>query len=216
MRATIHQPVYLPWLGYFHKMAQGDIHVFLDDAQYSKNNLFNRNVIPAFTGELWLTVPVKYKGNSTAAIREIKIDNTQKWRKKHWQTIRHIYGKAPFWKTYGGLFEKIYQRDWEFLADLNMELAKLLAGLFGIKVKFIRSSGLGAAGVKNERLINICRAVGADVYISGAGARAYMDESLFLARGIKVQYQQFSHPSRLSAVDFLFKCGGEKFKEVCQ
>lgn len=224
MIASIHQPSYLPWLGYFHKIAQSGVHVFLDDAEYSKNNLFNRNKIKTRDGEIWLTVPVKYKGNSAAAICETKIDNTQNWRKKHLETIRQNYCKAPFWEKYAMIFEKIYAKEWEILSDLNIEMGKILADLFGIKVEFIKSSDLKIEGVKNERLVNICKAVGANVYISGAGAKAYMDDGLFLQNDIKVFYQDFQYSvcaqcygefvPNLSAIDFLFNCGGEKFREV--
>lgn len=222
MIISIHQPAYIPWLGYFDKIAKGDIHIFFDDAEYSKNNLFNRNKIKTAQGELWLTVPIKYK--SDALICTTKIDNSSDWKKKHWKTIKLNYAEAPYFKDYADIFENFYLQGQEYLSDLTIGMNKIIAELIGIKVKFIKSSDLKVDGKKNEKLINLCKAVGADIYLSGQGAKAYMDEEFFLANNIKIHYQEFHHPvykqlwgefiPNLSIIDFLFNCGADKFKEI--
>jgi hypothetical protein len=222
MIASIHQPAYIPWLGYFDKIAKSDIHIFFDDAEYSKNNLFNRNKIKTPQKEMWLTVPIQYE--SDAPINQIKISNSANWRKKHWKAISVNYARAPYFKKYSGIFEKIYSQDWEYLSDLSVEMNKNIAGLLGIKTKFVKSSDLNVDGRKNEKLINLCAAMGADSYLSGQGAKAYMDDELFLQNNIKVQYQEFQLPvyeqlwgefiPNLSIIDFLFNCGGDMFKNV--
>lgn len=221
MTASIHQPAYIPWLKYFHKIAKSDIHVFLDDVEYSKNNLFNRNKIKTAQGEAWLTIPIKYKSDNL--IYETKIDNNSNWRKKHWKTIKLNYSKTPYFKEYANIFEKFYSQDYEHLSDLTIAINKAIAKLLGIKVKFIKSSELKVEGAKNEKLINLCKAVGADTYLSGQGAKAYMDKDLFLSNGIKVNYQEFLDPiyeqlwgdfiPNLSIIDFLFNCGKEEIKK---
>lgn len=220
MTVSIHQPAHLPWLGYFDKIAKSDFHIFFDDAEYSKNNLFNRNKIKTPRGELWLTIPVKYK--SDLPICKTLIDNSADWKKNHWKTIKINYSKAPFFENYSDFFEKFYLQNWKYLSDFTIAMNKVISELLGIKVKFVKSSELKAGGKKNEKLINLCKAVGADVYLSGQGAKTYMDEELFLKNNIKINYQKFSHPEykqlwgkfmpNLSIIDFLFNCGGDKFK----
>jgi len=219
MKISIHQPVYLPWLGYFDKIAKSDLHIFFDDAKYSKNNLFNRNTIKTPQGSSWLTIPIKYK--SDALICETKIDNTSDWQKAHWKTIQMNYAKAPYFKDYAEIFEKIYQKNWDNLSDINMEMNKAIADLLGIKTKFIKSSDLKVAGARNEKLIALCKAVGADTYLSGQGAKVYIDEKLFSQNNIKIVYQELSYPEytqlwgefipNLSIIDYLFNCGTKKF-----
>ena len=223
MIASIHQPAYIPWLGYFDKLSKSDIHIFFDDAEYSKNNLFNRNKIKTPQGAIWLTVPIKYK--SGLPINKTKIDNSSVWQEEHWKTLNANYARAPHFKKYSDIFfKKIYSQDWEFLSDLTIEMNKIIADLLEIKVKFMKSSDLNVEGKRNEKLINLCKKAEADVYLSGQGARVYMDENLFLLNNIKVIYQEFQHPAyeqlwgdfipNLSAFDFLFNCGGEKFRKI--
>ncbi len=231
MIVSIHQPAYIPWLGYFDKIAKSDLHIFFDDANYSKNNLFNRNKIKTPNGELWFSIPISYRSNTP--ICETKIDNSSNWAEKHFKTIELNYARSPYFKKYADIFEKIYSQKWEYLSEITISMNKLITELLGIKLKFIKSSELKAEGVKNEKLINLCRAVGADTYLSGRGAKdlnlnpygkPYLDEELFLKNNIKVNYQQFIHPvyeqlwgefiPNLSTIDFLFNCGADKFKEI--
>jgi len=229
MIVSTHQPAYVPWLGYFDKIAKSDIHIFFDDADYSKNNLFNRNKIKTPKGESWITIPISYK--SSMPICETKIDNSSNWTENHLKTIKMNYAKAPYFKEYSDIFEKFYSQKWDYLSDITIPMNKLIAKALGIKIKFIKSSELNVEGAKNEKLINLCKAVGADTYLSGRGAKdvnfnphgkPYLDEEMFLKNNIKVKYQQFSHPTykqlwgnfipNLSIIDFLFNCGVDKFK----
>jgi len=229
MIVSIHQPVYIPWLGYFHKIARSDIHIFFDDVEYSKNNLFNRNKIKTPQGTAWLTIPVVYKNHNL--INQTRIDVDANWQKKHWQTIKLNYSRAPFFEKYERFFNKIYEQSWQYLSDFNMAMNKMIAEQFGIKTKFFVSSQLQVVGQSNEKLVNLCQAVKADIYFSGRGAvdkgvnpKAYLDSELFVKNNIQVQVQDFNHPvypqlwggfiPNLSAIDFLFNLGGEKFKEL--
>jgi len=217
MKVSIHQPAYIPWLGYFDKIAKSDIHIFFDDAQYSKNNLFNRNKIKTPKGEAWLTIPVKYK--SDLPICRTEIDNSTDWRQNHWKTIQMNYSKAPYFKQFSKIFEEIYSKDWKYLSDINIEMNKKIAELSDIKTKFVSSSELEAEGTSNQKLINLCKAVKADTYLSGQGAKVYMDEKLFEENGISVEYQDFKYPEyrqlwgdfipNLSVLDYLFNHGAK-------
>jgi hypothetical protein len=214
------QPGYLPWLGFFEQMYRSDIFVLYDDVQYDKNGWRNRNRIKTTNGALWLTIPVKFKLNQAELICEVKIDNSQKWRKKHFVAIQQSYSKAPFFQNYLGIFQEAYSRDWDLLIDIDIYFIEKLAAALGIgNTKLVRSSSLGIQGERTERLIKICKAFGADTFYEGISGKNYIDEAEFLREGIKVRFQEYHHPeyqqmhggfiSYLSVVDLLFNHGEE-------
>ncbi|MCK4634739.1 MAG: WbqC family protein [Candidatus Aenigmarchaeota archaeon] len=215
MIVGIHQPNYIPWLGYFYKIAKSDVFVLLDNVNYTKNSFINRNKIKTQNGGVWLTVNVLTKGRYGQLINEVEIDNSKLWNKVHWKTIFFNYSKAPLFNEYGHFLEEIYERKWEKLIDLNESLIKLICELSGIKnVKFIRASELNASGNGTDLLIDICKKLGADTYLSGFGGRNYMEEKKFKGDDIELKYYDFKHPiykqlwdgfvPNLSVIDFLF------------
>ena len=222
MILSAHQPQYLPWLGYFHKMYHSDIFVFLDNVQYKKREYQNRNCIRTASGTMWLTVPVLKEAEPYPNISAVRIDNSREWRKKHWMTIRTNYGHAPFFKQYSGFFEELYGMEWKMLADLNMHIIEHIARLLGINKPIFLESQLNIATDKTSRLVDICRSMKADSYLSGIGGRDYLDEKQFELNGIKLIYQDFKHPqykqchepfiSCASIIDLLFNCGDESLK----
>jgi len=169
MIVSIHQPAYIPWLGYFDKISKSDIHIILDDAEYSKNDLFNRNIINTPEGWIWLTIPIKYKNKTP--INQIKIDNSKKWKRKHWNSIKFNYSKSLFFKEYSKNLEKLYFQDWKNLSDFTIAVNKEILSLLGIKTKLVKSSEINAPGSKNEKLLNLCKATKATTYFSGEGAK---------------------------------------------
>jgi len=216
MIVAIHQPVYLPWLGFFHKMRSSDVFVFLDDVPFSKNSVENRNLIKTPQGKLWLTVPVRTVGRYGQLIRDVEIDNSQNWAEKHWKSLSMNYRKARFYSTHAPFFETLYSKDWSKLMHLSIEITDYMAGSFGIANKTLLSSSRGVEGTGTQRLVNICKKLGADTYLSGTGAKAYQDDSLFHEAKIRVVYQQFvvePYPQlygrfipNLSGVDYLMNC----------
>jgi hypothetical protein len=222
MILSAHQPQYLPWLGYFHKMYKSDLFVFLDNVQYKAREYQNRNCVRTKSGSLWLTVPVLKESGPYPNISAVRIDNTQDWRKRHWMTIRTNYGHAPFFKQYSGFFEELYTTEWKTLVGLNMHIIKNVARLLGIDTPIFLESRLKITTDKTPRLIDICKAMKADTYLSGAGGRDYLDEKQFESNGIKLVYQDFDHPQYkqchepfvpcVSIIDLLFNCGGESLK----
>lgn len=224
MIAGIHQLHYLPWLRYFHKIAFSDVFVILDDIQYNKNGWQNRNKVKGAAGEVTLTIPVYSKFQQN--LDEVKIDNKTDWRKKHWKTLMTYYSKAPHFDKYKTLFNSIYERNWDFLNGINSEMLKLYLAALGIKTKIYFSSEMNIAGEATDRLINICKAVGCDTYLSGAHAtEAYLDSEAFKKAGIEVKIQEWKSPEYkqlfpgvgfipdLSIVDLLFN-EGEKSAEI--
>ena len=224
MKVCIQQPQYLPYIGFFHKLMHSDVCVILDDVEYSKNDLFNRNKIKTSQEWCWLTVPVK--ANMKQLIKDVKINNSSNWKKKHSMAIQSNYQKAAFFNTYWDFFEKYYSKEWDTLTELNMESLKYLAKVLDIPIKFVMSSELNITTSKTQRLIDICKKVGADTYVSGTGAKDYMNDKLFEKENIKLLYQDFNHPvynqqfgefeKFMSIIDLLFNHGEESSNIIRQ
>ena len=119
MILTAHQPVYLPWLGLFHKIALSDLFVWFDDVQYQTKDWNNRNKIKTANGPIWLTVPVLSKNHFDTKVGKIKINNNLPWAKKHLKSIKFAYSKSKYFNNYFDFFVETYNKDWEFLSNLN-------------------------------------------------------------------------------------------------
>jgi hypothetical protein len=216
---AIHQPQYLPYLGFFHKLNQCDLFVVLDNVQFQKNGVQNRNKIKTSQGWQWLTVPVLH--NLGQLILEVKINPSDSWARKHWNAIVSNYGRAPFFADFSPLLNELYEQSWDNLCALNMALTEWAMVALSIKTPLYYASQLGVTGNQSDLLISICQAVGADSYVSGPGGRNYMDLDAFEAAGIEVKWQEFTAPvytqrfpqvdfiPNLSVVDALFNCGQE-------
>ena len=224
MIAAIHQPQYIPWLGYMNKIATADIFIFLDTVQFKKNEWQNRNRIKTARGWQWMTVPVCY--HYPEKISEVTINNTVRWGKKHWQALVTNYSRAPYFQRYADFFRDTFNREWDLLADLSIHIIAFLAGIWDLKATIVRASQLG---LNHEdptgRLVAMCKILGADVYLSGKDGPNYMKIDQFGDNKIKVCYQEFCaemYPQLfegfipdLSSIDLLFNCGpmGKKIIE---
>ncbi|MCD6542397.1 MAG: WbqC family protein [Thermoplasmata archaeon] len=219
-----HQPNYLPWIGYFHKILKSDIFVILDHVEFSRRGFINRNRVKGPKGVIWLTVPVRVKGRER--IMNVKIDNKRDWRRKHHLTLKSFYGKAPYFNDVFPSLEDVYEREWEYLADLNIEIITRIVDLLGIKARFVKSSSLNPQGKKMDMIIDICKKMGASIYFSGKGARKYQDEETFERNGIKLVYQDIEVPEypqrfgefvpNLSIIDMVFNIGVEETKNILE
>jgi hypothetical protein len=226
MRVTILQPSYLPWLGFFEQMHRSDQFVLYDDVQFTRRDWRNRNRIRVQEGSVWLTVPVIQKNKYEQSLLETKIDNSTPWKRKHLETIRCHYSKAPFFDLHFPWCEKIFNSEWNFLLDLSLETIQYLKGQLKINTPLLRSSELGGTGDKTDRLISICKQLGATQYLSGESARNYISEKDFSDQGIELEYQEYQHPEYpqrykgfvpfLSTIDLLFNCGDKSLKFLKQ
>ena len=227
MNCVITQPNYIPWRGYFHQIRKADVFVFYDDVQYDKRGWRNRNRIKTANGPIWLTIPVRTKGlrENHTPINQIAIDWTQDWPRKHWMTIRHAYGKAPFFNHYATQLEEFYRTRHELLADFTIELTITLAVTLGItRTNFVRSSSLNAAGTKTDRLLRILQSLGATHYISGPAAKNYLEENKLADAGIALEYMVYDYPEypqlyppydpHVSVLDLLFMTGADSAKYI--
>ncbi len=225
MIVAVHQPQYLPWLGYFDKIRQADIFCYLDNVQYKKNDWQNRNRIKTSQGWQWITVPVRYQ--FPQKIYEVKISSAANWRKKHLQALITNYHRAPFFKQSIDVYERIYSQGWEYVCELNIYFIERLKETLGLGQKpTIKSSQLELREDPTDRLIDICKAVKADTYMSGQDGVKYMDLERFKKNDIKVIIQDFKHPvypqmfkgfkSHMSIVDLLFNCGPGSLEKITE
>ena len=220
MIVAIHQPNYLPYLGFFDKMIKSDVFVIYDDAQFNKSDFQHRNRIRIYEGWKWLTVPVEKK---RIPINEVRIKNEVKnwkglrWFEDHLKNIRDNYKDTPYYSTYESEIERIYSKPYDRLVDLNMSIIYFLIKAFDIDTKIVFSSDFGFKTKSTQRLVDLVEALGGDVYLSGPMGRKYLDLKLFEERGIKVVFQDFKHPvykqrypgfvPNMAAIDALFNVG---------
>lgn len=227
MILAAHQPNYLPWAGYFYKMARCDVFVLLDQVQYSRTSYTARCLIKGVGGKArWLSVPVFKKGRYYQSISQVAIDNDTAWQASHNRTLQSCYSKAPYFTEHRGLLETAYDRPWQNLSELNAELTGQLAGLLGVKAKVVKQSELGVDSASSELLIELCRKMSAGVYLSGPGGRKYLDKKKFEEAGIELRFITYfpqAYPQLwgnfvpgLSIVDMLFNCGTQAAKKAIE
>lgn len=220
MIVSIHQPQFLPWVPYFLKIADSDVFILLDSVEFQKNGLQNRNRIKTAQGASWLTVPVRQKLGQK--ILEVRIDNSMDWRKKHWLTVSQNYRRAAAFHQFERELLDAYEKDWDFLVDLNLHLLELMLQWMKISTRLLRSSAMRAEGKGSELVQNLCQEVGATRYVSGVGALEYIDPDAFRSAAIDIDFRPPALPSAypqqypkagfindLSALDLLLNCGGE-------
>ena len=217
MRIAVLQPSFIPWLGYFDQMARADLFVYLDDVQFTRRDWRNRNKIRTANGWMWLTVPVCNKGRFKQSLKDTRIDNALPWKKKHLNALRHNYGQAPCFDLYFPGFESIYQKEWNFLIDLCFESMEWFRAMLRLDTPTCRASELPVAGQKGSRILELCRCLGADRYLTGDLARDYLEPERLAREGIQVEFQRYQHPkyrqqgpgfiAYLSILDLLFNEG---------
>ncbi len=217
MILTAHQPVHLPWLGLFHKIALAERFCIFDIAQYQTKDFNNRNKIKTHAGPIWLSVPVESKEHFQKKLCDIKIVNNG-WNRKHFKSIDNAYRKAPFYQNYIGELESILVgREYTYLADLNFATLDFGLRALGISIPIIKASDYEFNGYKSDLVLDMCRQLGASRYIFGAQGRNYADTQSFAAAGIQACFQDYQHPvypqlhgqfePYMSVIDLLFNVG---------
>jgi hypothetical protein len=223
MIVAIHQPNFLPWLGYLDRMIRADLFIMLDHVQFERRNYQNRTRILLDGNSHWLTVPVQ-QHSQLERIVDKRIDNppadvVRWWAADHVRTLRHAYRGAPFLDHYAAPLQDLLMSRREHLVDLNLASLRFLRDAFDINTPMVRSSELNVGGARSELILNLCKAVGADTYLAGmGGSRTYLDCMAFARAGIEVTWQDFRHPryaqcgggefvGGLSAIDLLFNHG---------
>ena len=214
----IHQPNYLPWLGFFDKARAVDTFVLLDTVPYTRGSVINRNRIKTKNGGQWITVPTHRVSGTT--IRDTLTADTN-WESDHWKTLVCNYSGAKHFHDFAPAIQEVYAKRWVRLAKLNETLIRLVLNSLGFHPRIVRASDLGVEGKSSMLLARICKALGEREYLSGVGAKEYLDLDLFRREGISVKFQRFVEPvylqlfgefiSNLSVVDYLFNCGATEW-----
>ena len=191
---VISQTMYFPWVGMLEQMRLADVFLHLDDAQFSKGGFSNRVQIKTAAATSWLTVPLAEK-KLGVALRDTRLA-THDWRRKHVATLRHAYAKTPFLDDMLGLAESVLERGHADLATLGAATMEALTDYFGIRPPEIRwTSSMNVPGVGSDRVLDLCRAVGAERYVTGHGARNYLEHEAFEAAGVCVEYMNYEKKS---------------------
>ena len=218
-RVAIHQPNYLPWIGYFKKMSLCDVFVILDNVQFSKDSYTQRTEVRTRKGWMWLTIPIQ-KEEHFKLIKDVSLPKNNKWRKKHWLSIHSNYAKTKHFEDFNNFFKDVYlDYGIDTLQDFNEKFIIYMSDIFDIHPEIVRASELNIESElkKSDLLIEIIKNIGGDVYISGTGGENYIEEEKFKKEGIGVDYfkfQPFVYPQRwagfepyMSAIDVLFNMG---------
>ncbi len=224
MRATIYQPSYLPWTGYFGMIDLVDIFVFFDDVQFVKDSWHRRNRLKFDDSEKWISVPVIK--NFGQKINQTKINNSIDWKNDHSNKIYSYYNKAEFYDKYESIIHSYYEKDWEYLVDLNIWIIKDLSKILDVKMpRFVRSSEIeGITSQKTDRILDILEKLEVDETIVGPTARKYTEKEKFIDKNIELFWYDFDHPvypqlgneftPYLSVIDLLFNTGDDAINYI--
>jgi len=190
-KIAILQSNYIPWKGYFDLINSVDEFVLYDDMQYTRRDWRNRNKIKTPQGLKWLTIPIDVKGRYFQKINETLVSDIS-WSNQHWQHIRQVYSKTPYFDDYSEMLEALYMdSDEKHLSQINFKFIEAINGILGIKTKLSWSSEYDLEEGQTEKLLGICQQAGADVYLSGPAARGYFDEGLASYMGIQVEWMDY-------------------------
>ena len=218
-RICVHQPDFAPYLGFFHRLLYTDTFIYLDDVQFLRRGWHHRDKIKSRHGvDAWLSLSVS-KGDFNQTIRDVRLQPGMEWRQKNLNLLKDSYSKAPYFDNFFPKIIKINEKQHKYMIDMNLEIIDFLLSAFGMSVKSVFSSQLSIGSESSQRLLDLVLANSGDVYISGVGARDYLDTSIFRDRGVSVVWQDFHHPvykqvsepflPYMSSLDALFCVGPE-------
>ncbi len=207
-KVSIHQPNYIPWIGYFYKMYLSDCFVLQSNVQYSKKGYTRRCLIPdnGDSENKWLTVPL-LKHSDFSFIADIKIDHNQNWQKKHLSSIESHYRSSPFFDS---VFDHVVtwfkkSRELNFLHELNEFIIISIKEMLSINCMISQDEYEDRNNEKNERIIEIVKKNKGTSYLSGSGGKKYIDETLFEKSDITLEYYNIEDFIKYSG-DFNYKC----------
>lgn len=233
MIVSIHQPNYLPWLGFFNKIKQSDLFILFDDVQFprGKKHFGHRNRIKTnFNASKWLTVPIQNKSDMVS-FNDTDINYSLDWNKEHLRLIEIFYKEAPHFNKYFTDISEILLKEYANLTELSKKLIVYFMKELKINTEVKLSSDFGGVGLTgSDKIFNILEKVRSYAhtveYISGSGegSRRYIEEGEFKKRRINLHWQEYEHPvynqlfngfmPYLSVIDLLFNEGKESYKLI--
>jgi hypothetical protein len=216
-KVAILQSAYIPWRGYFDLISSVDAFIFYDDVQFSQGDWRNRNIIRTSSGPKWLTIPVPKKHRIQRKICEIKCLSME-WKRDHLNKIAENYRRSKYLSEIFDIINPIYSNDETYISKINYQFIKSICEYLGIGTKLTWSWDYESSPGKSERLVDLCRAVGADTYVSGPAAKSYLDVGLFEEAGIGVEWFSYdglkpypqlhgSFEGKVSILDLLLNVG---------
>jgi len=216
MIVSISQPTLFPWIGYFNLIKNSDVFVFFDNVKFEKRSWQMRNRIKKVSkdgeDEVWIRMPTRLEKSETL-IKDVLIDNSQKWREQHVNAFKSHYGNS-FDEI--NFLKEMYVKNWERLADFNIEFITQCCKFLEINTKLIKASNLNISGKRSFLLLDICKKLGATEYLTTIGAKDYLenDVTIFEKENITITYHNYKHPNyrqrgktfveNLSVLDLLF------------
>ncbi|TDD70640.1 hypothetical protein E1262_08230 [Jiangella aurantiaca] len=221
LTVSVHQPNFLPWLKLLDKILASDVYVAYDTVQFTKTEYHARQKVKTHSGPVWLTVPVRHVRGTHQLIKDIRIDNSQPFRRRHLKVLHMSYGGATYFDEVYAILEQTYARGHERLVDLNVDLIASLCSYLEVSVRIVRATTLAHEGDRTDRLAQLVRNAGGSEHLTSTFGADHQDVDWwrFHHAGLAVRSQQFEHPTYdqigagfiagLAAVDMLFSCGRE-------
>lgn len=219
-----HQSNYLPYPGLFYKITHSDGFIFVDHVQFERKSWQNRNRIRTVDGWTYLTVPTIKKGKLNQSILEVQVDKTRNWREKHLASLWHNYHNASYYEELASFLEEYYAHDWEYLYQWNRAFTLYVLEKLEIDTPIYYSENYRFEQPKTKLLIEMCRELGFDGYLSNEGSRVYVDESLFAENGLSHSFCNYTTPvykqqypgfeANLSIIDMIANTGFAKTREL--
>lgn len=217
MVVAIHQPDYISWLGYFYKMSKSDVFVYLDDCQFSNDNMHHWNRLKTPQGSCRVKIPVEQHLGDP--INRVRTRDELGWKEKHLRTVEMNYSRARHFQDFYPCFREMLLADYPDLAEMNITINTEIARRFGFTMPLYRSSDMALDTVREERVLDIVEKMGGDTYLSGHGAKAYQVDEHFADRGIRLVYTDYAPITYrqlwpkvgfvpyMSVLDYIFNCG---------
>jgi len=219
---VIHQPDFLPYLGFFHRLLSADLYIVFDNVQFLRRGWHHRDKIKTINGEKWLTIGIK-KAPQNTKIHNIYLANNN-WKTKHLEMLKNSYRKAAYYQEIYPYLQELYSKEFEKIIDFNMASIQMLMKIFDIHINIELASKHNFSSTANELLVDILKVVNATEYLSGVGAKDYFKQEPFDNANIKVIWQDFKHPvypqlhgefiPYLSSIDMLFNCGIKESRKI--
>lgn len=227
MLAAIHQHHYFPWLGYMDKMAKADVFLLLDRVQLTdSSNMFRHQLLDKNGEKKYITIPFNKKGYMQRPYNELEINAQVDWQARQRNFIWDNYRRHPFFREVWEEIEPVFTSEFALLWQVTDASVQIMRRLLRVDTPLVYQSALTPSEEKKSQfLIDLLRQLGADAYLSGNGARKYMDMDMFENAGIRVEYQRFALPEYpqknarafvpgISGLDVLFNCGVEETRRI--
>ena len=213
---SIHQPDFFPYFGYFNKINKSDVYIVMDNVQLSKSGWTHRDKIKTSKEVSWITIPIK-NIKKKQLIKDCLIDHDINWKKKHINMISESYKNSKFINEGIEIINDLYKLNTNYLFEFNFNIINKLFEIFKINVDIKLLSQLNVDGDKSELLIKILKKINSNLYLSGDGAKNFIDIDLFKNNNIEIIFNDFKHPiyeqihgdfvKDLSILDIILNCG---------